>query len=377
VSVATALDVARVTTRVVDVPSIRPHRFAGHEIKHQSYLLVLVETVDGVLGAGEGISPGGPWWSGEGIESQQAMIEHYLGPRLVEAGTVTLPTVVGVLDAVAHANDFAKAALEMALFDALGRRLGVPVSVLLGGGPARDRIAVRWALGAGSVESSVAEARERIAAGHRSLKLKMGAVTPVEDVARVAEIVDQVGGDVDYLVDPNGTWDLATARWVLPELEALGVSIVEQPVRRDDLAGLAQLTARSNRLRVMADESVCRPADALRAMSPRACDVVAVKVAKAGGLLRARAVGAVVEAAGLALYGGSALESSIGTAASAHLFASLPQLSEGSELVGPLLLTDDLAVEPVLCDDGDLLVPTGPGLGVDVDWDKVREYERR
>lgn len=370
------LTVKDITTVIIDVPSIRPHRFAGLEINQQAYLIVKLETGEGAIGIGEGVSPGGPWWSGEAIETQQAMIEHHFLPALQELGAVSLPTVVQHLDAVAYDNHFAKAAVEMALFDALGRQLGLPVSTLLGGGPARDRIPVRWAVGAADIESIVQEVQERFDQGHTALKLKMGAVNPDEDVERVAAVIDALGPDVDYLVDPNASWPLETARWVIDKLETLGVSFVEQPIRRDDLEGLAHLTARATRISLIADESVCTPSDALRATRTRTCDGVAVKVAKAGGLLRGLAVGQIATATGLGCYGGTALESPIGTAASAHLFAALPQLDLGCELVGPLLLADEILVEPLEYERGDLVVPQGPGLGVEVDWDKVAEFQR-
>ena len=371
-----ALTVKDISTWIIDVPSIRPHRFAGLEINQQAYLIVRLETGEGAVGVGEGTSPGGPWWSGEAIENQQAIIQHHLYPALRDLGPISLPTVVQRLDAVAHGNEFAKAAIEMALFDALGRQLGIPVSAMLGGGPARDRLPVRWAVGATDAETITAEARERLAQGHAALKLKMGADDPAADVARVAAVVDSLGPGVDYLVDPNASWPLETARWVLRELEDMGVSHVEQPIRRDDLEGLAHLTARLTRMSLIADESVCTPIDALRATRTRICDGVAVKVAKAGGLLRGYAVGQISAAAGLGCYGGTALESPVGTAASAHLFAALPQLRLDCELVGPLLLADELLVEPLEYDDGDLVVPGGPGLGIEIDWDKIAEYRR-
>ncbi|MYH73064.1 MAG: chloromuconate cycloisomerase [Acidimicrobiia bacterium] len=370
------LTVKDITTTIIDVPSIRPHRFAGLEINQQAYLLVRLETGEGAIGIGEGVSPGGPWWSGEAIETQQAMIDHHFLPALQELGPVSLPTVVQHLDAVAYGNHFAKAAVEMALFDALGRQLGLPVSTLLGGGPARDRIPVRWAVGAADIESIVQEVREKLDQGHTALKLKMGAVNPEDDVKRVAAVVDALGPDVDYLVDPNASWPLETARWVIDELETIGVSYVEQPIRRDDLEGLAHLTSRATRISLIADESVCTPSDALRATRTRTCDGVAVKVAKAGGLLRGLTVGQIAAAAGLGCYGGTALESPIGTAASAHLFAALPQLDLGTELVGPLLLAEEILVEPLEYENGDLVVPQGPGLGIEVDWDKVAEFQR-
>ncbi len=372
------LSVKAISTTIVDVPSIRPHRFAENQINtYQSYLIVRVETADGYIGVGEGVSPGGPWWSGEGIESQKAIIESHLAPLLIDHEAIPLSTVVQHLNTVAYNNNFAKAALEMALFDAVGQRLGLPVSALLGAGPARTSIPVRWSIGSASVEDVVREGRARIEAGHVGVKLKMGAMPPPQDIERVAIIVVHLGPNVDYLVDPNGIWDLRTATWILGELESIGVSILEQPIRRDDIEGMATLTRRSTRVSIMADESICRPADALRVAAGRGCDSVAVKVAKAGGLLGAYGVGTIAAAAGLRCYGGTALESSIGTAASAHLFSTLPELSLGCELVGPLLLTDDLVVRPIRYENGELVVPTGAGLGVELDWSKVKEYQRR
>lgn len=373
----TAPHVVAVRTRLVDIPCTRAHRFAGLEIKQQSYLVVEIETSDGLTGIGEGVSPGGPWWSGEAVETQQAMIENHLGPLLFDLRDCPLPLTLHRFDRLVHGNEFAKAALEMALFDIAGKRLGVPVAALLGGGPSRERIPVRWALGAGEPDELIEEARQRLAQGHQALKFKAGAIDPGEDVVRVAEVIDALEPDVDYLVDPNSAWDLRTARWVLDELERIGVRYLEQPIHREDLDGLRQLTGRGTRISIIADEAVCTPSDALRAAQRHSCDGVAVKPTKAGGLLRGYTVGQIAATAGLRCYGGTALESSIGTAASAQLFAALPELSIDCELVGPLLLVDDLVKEPIRYENGSLVVPAGPGLGVELDWEKVDEYQRR
>lgn len=140
---------------------------------------------------------------------------------------------------------------------------------------------------------------------------------------------------------------------------------------------MAHLTRWAGKISIMADESIRCSADALRMSEARACDSVSVKVGKAGGLQRGHAVGVIAAAAGLRCYGGSALESSIGTAASAHLFAALPELSLGCELVGPLLLSDDLTDRSLSYRDGQLQIPVGPGLGVTIDPEKIRAYQRR
>ncbi|WP_329359440.1 muconate/chloromuconate family cycloisomerase [Streptomyces sp. NBC_01483] len=370
------LRIGKLRTTIVDLPTSRPHRFANHEIHHQSYLLVEVHTDAGVVGIGEGVSPGGPWWSGESIEGQQQLIEIYLAPVLEGMDCLALPLIRSAMDRVTHGNEFAKAAVEMAVLDATGRALKVPVHRLLGGA-ARLRLPVRWAL-SGSGEQEVAdEAIERLGQGHPALKLKLGALPPAEDLKRAARLITKIGADYDYLVDPNGSWDYRTAVTSVKELEAMGVSVVEQPVDRRDLAGMAALVERSTTLRIMADESICRPIDAMSAVTARACDSVSVKIGKAGGLRAAVEVATIAAHGGVRCYGGTAIETSIGTAAAAHVFASVPELEMGCELIGPLLLQDDLTVTSVRYENGHLVVPEGPGLGVDVDRDKVDRYRRR
>lgn len=370
------LTVSGVRTTIVDLPILRPHRFAHHSIDTQSYLLVELITDAGIVGVGEGVSPGGPWWSGESIEGQKAMIDGYLAPALVGGDVEDIAGLRGKLDKIAFGNLFAKDALETALLDAVGQAHGISLALLLGGAT-RSELPVRWPLSGAGTERALEEALERVAAGYRSIKFKMGAKAPQDDIRRVGELVDKVGRDIDYLGDPNGTWDLRTATWAVRELEAMGLSAVEQPVPRRDLDGLAELRTRSERIDIMADESVCVPADALEAARRRACDSVAVKPGKAGGLRAAALVAAMLDTASVGCYGGTALEGPIGTAASAQLFATFTRLSHGCELVGPLLLTDSVITEPLVYVDGNLKVPAGPGLGVRLDHDKVGRYRRR
>jgi L-alanine-DL-glutamate epimerase-like enolase superfamily enzyme len=271
---------------------------------------------------------------------------------------------------------FAKSALEMALLDATGLAHGVPLSTLLGGA-SQASLPVRWALSGAGTTGVLEDAAERITLGHTAIKFKMGALPPEQDVRRVAELVDKLSGDLDYIGDPNGTWDLRTATWAVRELESIGLSAVEQPVGRDDLEGLGELRARATKIDVMSDESVCTPSDALKAVRARACDSVSVKPGKAGGLRAAALVASIMDTAGIGCFGGTALEGPVGTAASAHLFATLPQLRFGCELVGPLLLSDSVATEPLRYEAGHLFIPTGPGIGVSLDHEKVGRYRRR
>lgn len=154
-----------------------------------------------------------------------------------------------------------------------------------------------------------------------------------------------------------------------------GVDLVEQPIKASSLSGMARLTARGA-IPVMADEALYGPETAFAYATARAADVFAVKIAQAGGLSPAKALVAIAEAAGVALYGGTMLEGGVGTAASAQLFATFHDLSFGTELFGPLLLTEELLAEPLEYADFGLKVPDGPGLGVRLNPDAVAAFRR-
>ncbi len=126
----------------------------------------------------------------------------------------------------------------------------------------------------------------------------------------------------------------------------------------------------------MADECVFSPHDMLTVASAGAADVISLKLVKHGGLINTRKVAAVAEAAGIGLYGGCLLESSIGAAAHLQVFSTLRDLAWGCEHFGPQILTDDLVTEPLRFEDFHIHLPTGPGIGVVLDEDKLRRYAR-
>ena len=161
----------------------------------------------------------------------------------------------------------------------------------------------------------------------------------------------------------------------IARLEAAGVDLIEQPIARANLAGMARLAARFV-VPIMADEAVNGPEDALDIARQGAADVLALKIAKSGGLHEMLRTAAVGDAAGMSLYGGTMLEGSVGSIASAHGFACLPRLSWGTELFGPLLLKDDIVVNPPRYADFELELPDGPGLGLTLDEDKLNFYRR-
>jgi muconate cycloisomerase len=270
-------------------------------------------------------------------------------------------------------NRFAKCAVETALFDALGHRTGLPVSELLGG-RLRDRLPVAWTLASGDTGRDIEEARHMLEIRrHQIFKLKIGRRSVRDDVAHVAAIKKALGEQASVRVDVNMAWTELQAQHGLAGLVDAGCELVEQPVASVD--ALARLTGKFP-IAVMADESLMGPATAFALARVAGADVFAVKTEQSGGLQAAQQVAAIADAAQIELYGGTMLEGAFGTIASAHAFATFRELQWGTELFGPLLLTEEILVQPLDYSDFHLTIPKTAGLGIQLDEDRVRHFRR-
>lgn len=369
------LQIDRVETVLLDVPLRRAHKFARVGMDAQPVLLVFLRTAGGATGVGEGVVPGGPWWGGESVETMQLVIERYMAPVLRGRAVDDVHGISRDIDDVVANNLYAKTAVEVALHDAWARSLNVPVHTLLGG-IARRSVPVTWALGTEPAPVVIEEALGKLDAGsHRTFKLKMGAQDPDADVDRVSAIADKLAGSAGVRVDINARWDRLTALTRLPKLADAGVELVEQPVPGSEVEALAEIN-RALPVPVMADESLRTPTDALRLAKLGGSDVFSLKTTKSGGLRASRAVAEVAASAGIPCHAGTSIETPVGTAASLHLACAAPAVTWGSELFGPLLMREELATTPLRYENGELHLPDGPGLGVELDPDAVRAFTR-
>jgi muconate cycloisomerase len=369
------LAIASIRSTIVDVPTVRRHELSSLSVTAQSYVIVELRLANGVEGVGEAATLGGPRWSEESVESIKATIDAYLAPALIGGPADRFESSRLRMGEAAKRNNAAKAAIESALFDAVGKTLAVPAVQLLGGA-VRESMPVLWTLASGDPEQEIEEAEKKLAARfHNTFKVKIGAQSPEADVARLRRLAGALAGRASLIVDANQGWDETTAVRCLPVLAELGVRLVEQPLPAWNLAGMARLRARST-VPLMADESVFSTHDMLDVARAGAADVVSLKLVKHGGLLATREVAAVAEAAGIGLYGGCLLESSIGAAAHLQVFAGLRELAWGCEHFGPQILVDDLVEEPLRFADFRIHLPAGPGLGVTLDQGKLRRYAR-
>jgi muconate cycloisomerase len=360
---------------LADIPVRRPHAMSFTTLRAVNFVFVRIETRQGLVGWGEAACLGGPTWSEESAESIAATLERYVVPWLRGRDATQLEALRLEMARRVQGNPFARAAVEMALWDLNGRALGVPVHRLLGG-RVRERVPLSWSLAVEQPEAELAEARELVARGHRIFKIKTAAHPLAEDVARVRAIREAVGPDVRLRVDANQGWDRPTALRAIRAMEACDLDFIEQPLPRWDLDGLAEI-ARSVSVPVMADESCASPQDALAIARRGGVAILALKLTKSAGLANTMAIARIAEAAGLGCYVGCMIETSLGTAAYLQVALAAAPVTWGCELFGPLLLRGDVVREPVRYADGCILALDGPGLGVDVDETALKEWIRR
>jgi muconate cycloisomerase len=370
------LKISEIKSTIVDVPTVRKHKLSSLSVTAQSYVIVELRLSNGVIGIGEAATLGGPRWSEESVESIKATIDTYLAPALIGSAADRFEAARVRMDEAAKRNNAAKGAIDSALFDAVGKTLDVRAVQLLGG-VVRESVPVLWTLASGDPAQEIEEAERKIAAGlHNTFKVKIGAQTPEADMTRMRRLAGALEGRATLIVDANQAWDETTTLRCLPILAGIDVTLIEQPLPAWNLVGMARLRTRST-VPLMADECVFSTHDMLDVARAGAADVVSLKLVKHGGLLAMREVASVARAAGIGLYGGCLLESSIGASAHLQVFAGLRDLAWGCEHFGPQILTDDLVTEPLRFADFHIHLPTGPGIGVTLDQDKLRHYARQ
>ncbi|ATP44526.1 muconate cycloisomerase family protein [Pseudomonas kermanshahensis] len=368
--------IERIDAIIVDLPTIRPHKLAMHTMQQQTLVVLRVRCSDGVEGIGEATTIGGLAYGYESPEGIKANIDAHLAPALIGLPADNINAAMLKLDKLAKGNTFAKSGLESALLDAQGKRLGLPVSELLGG-RVRDSLEVAWTLASGDTARDIAEAQHMLEIRrHRVFKLKIGANPVEQDLKHVVAIKRELGDSASVRVDVNQYWDESQALRACQVLGDNGIDLIEQPISRINRGGQVRLNQRSP-APIMADESIESVEDAFSLAADGAASIFALKIAKNGGPRAVLRTAQIAEAAGIALYGGTMLEGSIGTLASAHAFLTLRQLTWGTELFGPLLLTEEIVNEPPQYHDFQLHIPRTPGLGLTLDEQRLARFARR
>jgi len=260
-----------------------------------------------------------------------------IAPKLIDMSPLRIEQNVELMDSIVEGNPSAKAAIDMALHDILGKTARKPLFMLMGG--YRTEVLTDITLGIKSPKEMAKDAVKAVNKGFKALKVKVG-VDPAEDVERIKLIRKAVGNGIDVRLDANQGWTPKQAIEVLNKIERYNIQFAEQPVPAENLKGLVKVRKNSP-IPVMADESVHSPEDALRLIQAEAVDLINIKLMKSGGILKARKIASIAEAAGIPCMIGCMGESQIGIAAGAHLAAAAKNI-QYADLDSDLLLKDKL-----------------------------------
>lgn len=379
--------IAAIEAIPVDLPLAAPIDLGGRlRLDTAEAVIVRVTSTDGATGWGE--SAAAPNLSGELVEGMVAAIKRYLAPALIGQDAGKPDEIRAVVERTIRANPAAKAALDLALLDLVGRARGVPVHALLGGaqsGPrdasrghrtARRRVPILRMLGNATVEEDVEEATRCRRAGMTAFKLKVGTRSLDQDIAAAKAVRAALGSDAALSVDANATWSADKAVAFARATAALDIAYLEQPLRADDLRGMADIHAATGKP-VCADEGIWSPADLEAHATANAAQGASLKPIKLGGYgLAARAAERAARIGWKINVAAKVAESSLVTAGLLHLAAAAPTLDWGVTSTHHYIGVE-IVRTPFAADAGMLDVPAGPGLGVEIDPARLAEFRRR
>jgi L-alanine-DL-glutamate epimerase-like enolase superfamily enzyme len=365
------LTIATVEIIPVRLPLVEPFVISYGTFADVPTVLVRLRTADGLDGWGEATPDA--LVTGETYHGTSETLRRDLAPALLGRDARDREAIFHALDARVEGVPAAKAALDVALHDLLGRATGQPVWALLGG-RSKPALTISRVVSMGDPAAMAEAAARHVAAGFRTVKVKVGEEANWRaDVRRLAAVRKAVGPEVGIKVDVNQGWK--TAGVAIMATRACLVSrpdYLEQPVAQWDLEGLAEVR-RQTGATIMADEACHGPREALRIAQLRAADLINIKLMKCGGLYRALQLNAVAETAGIVCQVGTMVESSIASAAGLHLALALSNVRT-VEMGGPLMLSADVGDARTWYDRDTISPPDAPGLGIAVDEAAVARF---
>jgi L-alanine-DL-glutamate epimerase-like enolase superfamily enzyme len=378
------MKIARIETIPVRVPikpalAIRGGRGLSHSVS--PFLLVKIHTDEGIVGVGEASCTAR--WSGEDQVTAAHFVDRYFAPLLAGETVDDIERLNTKFAASVAGNFFTKSAVEMALWDIVGQAQGKPVWQI-----AKSKASVRstfvvptkWSVSGVEPTKAAEIAKWAVAQGFSKMKVKVG-IDPREDVARVRAVREAVGPAIKLGVDANGGWP--TPEIAIETINQLcddcQIYFAEQPVPPGNPATMAEVR-RNISVPVVADESVYTLDDAKILARAEAADVFSIYVGKAGGIGPARAIAEFARSVDIKCTIGSNLELGVGSAAMIHLALSAPGIDADTypcDIIGPLFYEDDVLAEPLPICGGTARVHDRPGLGVELDEEKVEKYRVR
>ena len=382
------MKITQIETIPIRLPTRRVHQWASLTTPIGVYVIIKLHTDEGLIGFGE--APVLKDWGGdhgkyfgETPQTTIHIINDILAPALAEQDPCRIEALHALMDKAVKGYPYCKAAVDAALYDVVGKKFAIPAYQLLGG-LVRERVPIAHSLGLMEIDKAVDEAMQAKAEGVKTIKLKAG-VEQKRDIELVRRIREAIGPELNICVDANQGYPTAKAAVkVTNAMAEYNLLYMEQPVE-----GIEQMAEVARRVDtpIMADESAWTPQDVIEIIQKKAADMVSIYTTKPGGMFKAKKVAAVAEAAGLKCNVNGSVETGVGNAANLHLAASTGVVTYGCVVpvstpkgkgkggIAGIYYQDDIIVEPFAYSDGDIVVSPKPGLGIELDEDKLKHYQ--
>ena len=370
------MKITRIETMPIRIPFRTAFTIAAPYEKsreHIDCLIVKIHTDEGIYGIGETQA-----WrrqgSSEVLLNLVRIIQDIYTPLLIGRSPLDINQIMRLLNSVVYNSLYAQAAIGDALYDLAGKYFNVPVYRLLGG-KCRDEVSVGMCISIENDSRAMLEHAQKLYdEGYRHIRIKIG-INPDDDVRNTKTLKDYFGDKIALRADANAGLDYPSAIRLLKKLEPYDFEMIEQPVAIWDLKGMADL-CRHTSIPISADESVSHIHSLLDIIQARAACIIQTKTAKNGGLYYIRQLWVIAEAAGIRIFPGNHPTTSIGVASVTHLCAAWAgELMAGDYQTGQAdVISDDIVIDPIKVKNGKIRVPELPGLGIELDEEKIKKY---
>lgn len=344
----------------------------GHVKGTVKRVLVELTCSSGIVGWGEAA----PWEVFTGTaEAAFAAIDVYLRPVVMGAPIDRIRLLTQQMKRTLVGHGEARLAIETAMFDILGKSSGLSVADLLGG-RVRDTIPLSFSIADPDFDADMRRMQEMVPQGNRIFKVKTGVKSHKDDLKHLEAMRNAFGDQIDLRIDYNQALQPFDAMSYLRDVDKFRPTFIEQPVPKDCLSAMASFAADLD-TPILADESCFDARDLMEIIRLRAADAVSVKLMKAGGILDAQSLMAVADTARIPGYGGTLWEGGVALAAGTQFIAATPGMSLGCEFYMPHhVLTEDVLEEKIRNENGQVIVPSGPGLGISVSEHSLKSNAR-
>jgi muconate cycloisomerase len=357
----------------ISIPFAQPYKLSKmYGTLHEAHAVVFrVFTDEGIVGLGEAdpMSPFTP----ETPASVMSVTRDMIAPHLIGQDPTQIAIVESTLDDVIDGYLTARGAVNMALYDIIGKTNNIPIHTLLGG-MRHSQLPLLFGVGSGTPEETIAVIQAQMETGCRCFMIKMGALPIADEIKRVMAVKEQFGDEISIIIDANQGWEVFEAIEFIDGIYGCQPDLIEQPIKRGDTEGLKRIHEHSPFL-LSADESVNTVSDAAKLIREKAVDVFSIKISKNGGLDKSRQIAQMADGFGLKCLMNSMLEFGITQAASLQLGSTLSNLMDIGHAYGSVLrMSDDVTDFGQNISEAVVTVPTTGGLGVTIDEEKLKKY---